>query len=111
MNTSDDLGAGQLGLEDSESRGQSEDTIGDNLEEVELGTGRTSGWIFAAFDHTCVIFSDAQAKWCVLRYIGSKVERAYIHVTGFGLRQLKTVQCALDEMQIMVLVYTSLSLA
>lgn len=87
MNTSDDLGAGQLGLEDSENRGKTEDTIGDNLEAVELGTGRTSGWIFAAFDHTCVIFSDAQAKWCVLcYYIGSGVERAYMHITGFGFR-------------------------
>lgn len=64
-NTSNDLGAGQLGLEDSDNRGQTKATTGDALEAVQLGTAYTSSWVFAAFDHTCIIFDDAQVKWCV----------------------------------------------
>lgn len=65
-NTADDLGAGQLGLEDTANRGMSLATTGDGLERVELGTGRVAGWVFAAFDHNCVIFSDFTMKWCVM---------------------------------------------
>lgn len=72
----DDVGSGQLGVEDSDNRGFSAATIGDNLEVVELGIGRSPGWIMAAFDHTCVIFADTAAKWCVslgsLDYSGFK---------------------------------------
>ncbi|CAN0363125.1 unnamed protein product, partial [Ectocarpus sp. 12 AP-2014] len=61
-NTADDLGGGQLGLEDESNRGDSLDTIGDNLPSVDLGTGRVAGWVFAGFDHTCVIFADSSLK-------------------------------------------------
>ncbi|CAM9187175.1 unnamed protein product [Pylaiella littoralis] len=61
-NTVDDMGAGQLGLEDTDNRGITLATTGDALESVELGTGRVSGWVFAMFDHNCVIFSDAAVK-------------------------------------------------
>lgn len=62
-NTVEDLGAGQLGLQDQISRGGSLDTIGDNLPSVDLGTGRVAGWVFAGFDHTCVLFEDSSLKW------------------------------------------------
>lgn len=65
VNTSDDLGAGQLGLGDSDNRGISLATTGDGLETVELGTGRVASHLFSAFDHNCVIFADATMKWCV----------------------------------------------
>ncbi|CAB1102808.1 unnamed protein product [Ectocarpus sp. CCAP 1310/34] len=61
-NTAEDLGGGQLGLEDTINRGGSLDTIGDNLPPVDLGTGRVAGWVFAGFDHTCVIFEDSSLK-------------------------------------------------
>ncbi|CAM9886514.1 unnamed protein product, partial [Ascophyllum nodosum] len=61
-NTANDLGAGQLGLEDMENRGRTVNTTGDGLDAVQLGIGRTSGWVFAAFDHTCVIFDDRSVK-------------------------------------------------
>ncbi|CAN0434518.1 unnamed protein product [Pylaiella littoralis] len=61
-NTSDDLGAGQLGLEDEKNRGKTFATSGDGLETVDLGPGRVNGWVFAAFDHGCVIFEDAALK-------------------------------------------------
>lgn len=64
-NTVDDMGAGQLGLEDTENRGMSLATTGDALELVEFGTGRVNGWVFAMFDHNCVLFQDASFKWCV----------------------------------------------
>ncbi|CAN0440080.1 unnamed protein product [Pylaiella littoralis] len=61
-NTVDDMGAGQLGLEDTENRGMSLATTGDALELVEFGTGRVNGWVFAMFDHNCVLFQDASFK-------------------------------------------------
>ncbi|CAM9513683.1 unnamed protein product [Ectocarpus fasciculatus] len=61
-NTVDDLGAGQLGLEDQDNRGGCPDTIGDSLASVDLGTGRVPGWVFAGFDHNCVIFGDSSLK-------------------------------------------------
>eukprot|EP00903_Cladosiphon_okamuranus_P015667 g14469.t1 len=61
-NTADNLGAGQLGLEDIANRGISLATTGDGLETVELGIGRVPGWIFAAFDHNCVVFIDYSMK-------------------------------------------------
>ncbi|CAM9571617.1 unnamed protein product, partial [Hapterophycus canaliculatus] len=61
-NTADDLGEGQLGLGDTENRGMTAETMGDELESVDLGTGRQAGWIFSALDHNCVIFADAAVK-------------------------------------------------
>ncbi|CAM9908463.1 unnamed protein product [Scytosiphon promiscuus] len=62
VNTSDDLGAGQLGLGDTDDRGKTTATTGDGLESVELGTGRVASYLFSAFDHNCVIFADATMK-------------------------------------------------
>lgn len=55
-------GSGQLGLGDTESRGDEAGEMGDNLPQVDLG-GRIAMQISAGLgDHTCVLLDDATVK-------------------------------------------------
>ncbi|CAN0383720.1 unnamed protein product, partial [Pylaiella littoralis] len=53
---------GQLGQGDTDARGQSADTMGDNLEPVDLGTGAVVIAMDAGSDHTCVILDTGDVK-------------------------------------------------
>ncbi|MCP4755233.1 MAG: hypothetical protein GY866_30585 [Proteobacteria bacterium] len=62
---------GQLGLGDSNSRGDDTDEMGDNLPAVELGTGRTALHIAAGSKHTCAILDNKMIKcWGYNQYGG-----------------------------------------
>lgn len=37
--------------------------MGDDLETVGLGLGRTPVWVQAGFDHNCALFADGTVKW------------------------------------------------
>lgn len=57
---------GQLGLGDTDDRGQSAGTMGDSLAAVDLGTGTTVVAMSAGSDHTCAVLADGSLKvWCV----------------------------------------------
>ncbi|MEM8707553.1 MAG: hypothetical protein AAGE98_13905 [Actinomycetota bacterium] len=51
-------GQGQLGVGDTEDRGDDPNEMGDELPFVDLGTGRTATAISAGFSHTCAIRDD-----------------------------------------------------
>eukprot|EP00285_Hemiselmis_virescens_P015982 CAMPEP_0173379004 /NCGR_PEP_ID=MMETSP1356-20130122/2104_1 /TAXON_ID=77927 ORGANISM="Hemiselmis virescens, Strain PCC157" /NCGR_SAMPLE_ID=MMETSP1356 /ASSEMBLY_ACC=CAM_ASM_000847 /LENGTH=343 /DNA_ID=CAMNT_0014332271 /DNA_START=1 /DNA_END=1032 /DNA_ORIENTATION=+ len=54
----------QLGLGDTNSRGDNVDEMGDNLPTVDLGTGRTAKFISAGADITCALLdNDALKCW------------------------------------------------
>ena len=53
---------GQLGLGDTNNRGDGSSEMGDNLPIVDLGTGRTAVQISASQSHTCVIPDDGSVK-------------------------------------------------
>ena len=53
---------GQLGLGDTNNRGDGSSEMGDNLPIVDLGTGRTAVQISASQSHTCVILDDGSVK-------------------------------------------------
>ncbi|MFC1610009.1 hypothetical protein ACFL6C_03565 [Myxococcota bacterium] len=53
---------GQLGLGDTEDRGDDPDEMGDNLPIVDLGTGHTALAIAANGDHTCAMLDDRTVK-------------------------------------------------
>jgi alpha-tubulin suppressor-like RCC1 family protein len=55
-------GAGQLGLGDSQSRGDAPGELGDSLLPVDLGAGRTAKAISAGDNHTCALLDDATVK-------------------------------------------------
>jgi alpha-tubulin suppressor-like RCC1 family protein len=55
-------GNGQLGLGDSNHRGDSPNEMGDNLPTVDLGTGRTATAISLGSTHTCAILDNASVK-------------------------------------------------
>ena len=57
-----DAGFGYLGLGDTNNRGQTAGTMGDNLPTVDLGTGRTVRYIAAATRHTCAILDNSRVK-------------------------------------------------
>lgn len=53
---------GQLGLGDTDDRGDQPNEMGDNLPAVELGTGRTAVAIAAGAYHTCALLDDGSVK-------------------------------------------------
>ncbi len=53
---------GQLGLGDSDNRGDNSSEMGDNLNIIELGTGKTARTIEAGYNHTCAILDNASVK-------------------------------------------------
>ncbi|CAM9877792.1 unnamed protein product [Ectocarpus sp. 6 AP-2014] len=53
---------GQLGLGDTDDRGQSAGTMGDSLAAVDLGTGATVAAMSAGSDHTCAVLADGSLK-------------------------------------------------
>lgn len=55
-------GIGQLGLGDTEGRGDQPGEMGDNLPLVDLGTGRTARGIAAGMEHTCARLDDGSVK-------------------------------------------------
>ena len=54
--------SGQLGLGDTNPRGDGANELGDNLPTVDLGTGRTSAAVTAGADHTCAELDDGDVK-------------------------------------------------
>ena len=54
--------SGQLGLGDTNSRGDGPNYMGDNLTAVDLGTGRTAKAIAAGSAHTCAILNNDSVK-------------------------------------------------
>ena len=55
-------GDGQLGLGDTNNRGDGAGEMGDSLEAVELGAGRTAKKITAGFYHTCATLDNGQVE-------------------------------------------------
>ena len=55
-------GSGQLGLGDTSNRGRAANEMGDNLPEVDLGTGRIAKHVTAGGQHTCAILDDDSVK-------------------------------------------------
>lgn len=55
-------GKGQLGYEDTETRGNNPESMGDALGYVDLGTGRTAVTITAGDQHTCAILDNTTLK-------------------------------------------------
>ncbi|MBM3674942.1 MAG: hypothetical protein FJW88_08290, partial [Actinobacteria bacterium] len=53
---------GQLGLGNTDPRGDGPGEMGDNLPAVDLGTGRTATAITAGYQHTCVILDNGTVK-------------------------------------------------
>ncbi len=54
--------AGQLGLGDVEARGDQPGEMGDNLQRVDLGSGRTAKAVYAGGRTTCAVLDDASLK-------------------------------------------------
>ncbi|MFN3199699.1 MAG: MopE-related protein [Bradymonadia bacterium] len=54
--------SGQLGLGDTEDRGDNPNEMGDRLGTVDLGTGRTAVRVDAGGKHTCAILDDGTVK-------------------------------------------------
>ena len=54
--------SGQLGLGDTDSRGDSSSDMGDNLTTVDLGSGRTAKAISTGDSHTCAILDNEKVK-------------------------------------------------
>ena len=54
--------SGQLGLGDSSVRGDSSGEMGDNLPNVNLGTGRTVKNVTMGVDHTCALLDNDKVK-------------------------------------------------
>jgi cysteine-rich repeat protein len=55
-------GGGQLGLGDTEARGDEPGEMGDALPTVRLGTGRKARFLAAGFNHTCAGLDDGSSK-------------------------------------------------
>jgi hypothetical protein len=53
---------GQLGLGDASDRGDQSGEMGDNLPEVDLGTGRTATALAASNVHTCALLDNNQVR-------------------------------------------------
>ncbi|MCA9676404.1 MAG: tandem-95 repeat protein, partial [Myxococcales bacterium] len=53
---------GQLGLGDTDNRGDDPNEMGDNLPTVDLGTGRTAIMVSAGGGHTCALLDDLTTK-------------------------------------------------
>ena len=54
--------SGQLGLGDTNNRGDGANEMGDNLAAVDLGSGRTAKSIVAGGSHTCALLDDNSVK-------------------------------------------------
>ena len=54
--------AGQLGLGDTNSRGDGPGEMGDNLPAIALGTGRTALAVSTGFTHTCALLDNHKVK-------------------------------------------------
>lgn len=54
--------AGQLGLGDTDNRGDGLAEMGDNLGNVPLGTGRTALAVTAGYDHSCALLDNDTVK-------------------------------------------------
>ncbi len=54
--------SGQLGLGDTDNRGDGSGEMGDNLPSVDLGTGRTAKVIAAGSSHTCAVLDNSLVK-------------------------------------------------
>jgi alpha-tubulin suppressor-like RCC1 family protein len=54
--------SGQLGLGNTNNRGDESSQMGDSLTAVDLGTGRTAKAIAAGYQHTCVILDNESVK-------------------------------------------------
>ena len=55
-------GSGQLGLGDTNARGDGANEMGDNLTAVNLGSGRTATALTAGNNHTCALLDNATVK-------------------------------------------------
>ena len=55
-------GEGQLGLGDTDARGDAAGEMGDALPAVSLGTGRTAVAVAAGTDHSCAVLDDGSLK-------------------------------------------------
>ncbi|MDI1446267.1 MopE-related protein [Polyangium sp. 6x1] len=53
---------GQLGLGDTQNRGDGPGEMGDNLPLVDLGSGKTAVEVVGGSEHTCALFADASLK-------------------------------------------------
>jgi cysteine-rich repeat protein len=53
---------GQLGLGDTDDRGDEPGEMGDDLPPVELGTGRRATKVVVGLEHTCALLDDASVK-------------------------------------------------
>ncbi|HEX4982726.1 MAG TPA: fibronectin type III domain-containing protein [Ilumatobacteraceae bacterium] len=56
-------GSGQLGLDSTSDRGNAVNEMGDNLDPIDLGTGRTAMALAGGFGHSCAL-SDSRAVRC-----------------------------------------------
>jgi len=75
-------GSGQLGLGDTESRGDGSGELGDALPVVDLGTGRTATAVAAGGSHTCALLDGGEVKcWGSNGYgqlgLGDTLDRGY----------------------------------
>ena len=62
-------GYGQLGLGDTNHRGDGAGEMGDSLAVVQLGAGRTAKEIVAGYRHTCAILDNSQVEcWGCANY-------------------------------------------
>jgi len=73
-------GYGQLGLGDTNSRGDNPNEMGDNLPAVDLGSGHPAVAIAAGESHTCAVLDNGQVKcWGYNAYgqlgIGDQIQR------------------------------------
>ncbi|MBI4669642.1 MAG: fibronectin type III domain-containing protein [Elusimicrobia bacterium] len=67
--------AGQLGLGDTNSRGDGPSEMGDSLPTISLGTGRTATAITAGISHTCALLDNGMVKcWGLNSYGGLGLE-------------------------------------
>lgn len=62
---------GQLGIGDTQARGDGPGEMGDSLPAVDLGTGNTAVRLTLGSDHTCALLSDGSAKCWGYNYYGS----------------------------------------
>jgi len=61
---------GQLGLGDTNNRGDAPGEMGDNLPAVDLGTGRTATAIFCTYSHACALLDNKSVKCWGSNYNG-----------------------------------------